>query len=128
MKHLSMSLTVLLLGVLPLAAVAAVDYGPNRPLLAATGNASQLPSPQAAGPSAGAAPKLDLLSANNDSAPDPAPSTPLVPPPTSSTPPSAAPRGGAPSASNKTRGVAPAKPETEPAPESWRSLLPGSIQ
>ncbi|WHZ19654.1 MAG: hypothetical protein OJF55_001803 [Rhodanobacteraceae bacterium] len=128
MKQLSMWLTVLLLGCLPLAA-AALDYGPNRPLLAAENGAPPLPGAQTQAASPSASPKPDIAEAGVDESPDPAPATLRVAP-SASSPAEAAPasRNRGPSASNKPAISAPLKPAIEPDPASWRSLLPGSIQ
>lgn len=124
MKHPSLYLTVLLLGAVPLAA-AALDYGPNRTLLAAENGAPQLPGAQVRAASMGAMPKPDAVEADDTSV---APTVaPRVTPSASS--PASAPRNHGPTASNKPRAAAqPNKPATEPGPATWQSLLPGSIQ
>jgi len=124
MKHLSMWLTVLLLGSLPLAAVA-LDYGPNRQLLAAENGAPQLPAMQSQAASPGAMTKSEINEANANDTPGPASGAPRATPSTSSP---ATARGTGPTASNKQRGQTPPKSVDQLDPASWRSLLPGSIQ
>ncbi len=124
MKHWSLCLTALLLGGVPLAA-AAVDYGPNQPLLADEGSAPQLPRAAAHDTSAGAIPKPDVDSA--DPAADAATQVHPVPP-RATTPGQARARKAV--AEDKKGRRAP--PGTKPAhghPQAaWQSLLPGSIQ
>ena len=128
MKHLSWSLTVLLLGAVPLTA-AALDYGPNRPLLAVENGTPPLPGANARTASMDALPKPDAMDASADGTPDASPAVSRVTPSTSSPPVTAAPRGHGPSASNKPRSTTKAKPTAEPDPAAtWQSLLPGSIQ
>jgi hypothetical protein len=120
MKHLTSWLTVLALGAVPLSA-AALDYGPNRPLLAVENGAPQMPDVNAHAGSAARIAKPDVAEVD---AVDAAPAMPRVAPVAAP----GAPRSGqAPSASNKPRGKI-AKPATAPSPASWQSLLPGSIQ
>ncbi|HWG66016.1 MAG TPA: hypothetical protein VN662_01175 [Rhodanobacteraceae bacterium] len=130
MRRSSLWLTVLLIGGMPLAA-AAVDYGPNAPLLAADTNAPQLPGSQVSAAARGETPKPELTddteAGGSDSAPGPAP-TPQRMMPSASSPRAVAPAHGfGPAARNK-----PHAPATPPAPAlptaSWQSLLPGSIQ
>lgn len=124
MKHLSMWLAVLLLGGLPLAATA-LDYGPNRQLLAAENGAPQPPGMQTQAAAPGAMAKSDLGEANVGDTPGPASAAPRVAPVAT---PSAATRNPGPTASNKPRDPTPSKPVDQLDPASWRSLLPGSIQ
>lgn len=131
MKHLSLYLTVLLLGGVPLSA-AAFDYGSNSPLLAADTNAPQVPGASARD-ARGEMPKPDVMAVDANSAGDvadtgeaaPAPATRRMAPSTSSPRALPAPRNPGGSASNKPR-----LPAAHPAPAtaSWQSLLPGSIQ
>lgn len=125
MKRLSMWLTVLLLGSLPLAA-AALDYGPNRQLLAAENGAPQLPLAQSQPAAQGALAKPDLGETGASETPGPASSMPRAAPSTSL--PAAAARDTGPTASNKQRGPVQPKPVDQLDPAAWRSLLPGSIQ
>lgn len=128
MKHLSMWLTVLLLGGLPLAA-AALDYGPNRPLLAAENGAPQLPGARAQAAAPGTLRSPDITEASIDETPDsPAPALRMTPSAASSPAAPALPRSHGPSASNKPATAAQAKTAVQSDPASWRSLLPGSIQ
>lgn len=120
MKHLSSWLTVLLLGAVPLSA-AALDYGPNRPLLAAENGAPPLPAAHAT--SRDPVPKPYMADIDADTA-DAGPAIPRIAPVASPGVPRV---GQAPSASNKPR-TRIAKPATAPTPASWQSLLPGSIQ
>ena len=130
MRRSSLLLTVLLVGGVPLTA-AAVDYGPNAPLLAAESNAPQLPGSQVSTAAHGEMPKPDIMAdtedGGGDSAPGPAPAQQRMTPSTSS------PRAVAPAHSlgPAARNKAPA-PATRPVPavptDSWQSLLPGSIQ
>lgn len=126
MKQLSMWLTVMLLGGLPLAA-AALDYGPNRPLLAAESGAPQLPTAQGSTTSMGQAGKSDLMETGDD-APEAAATPPRMTPSAASPTPVAAAHSPGPSASNKSRNQTPPKPVVLPDSAAWRSLLPGSIQ
>lgn len=121
MKHLSLCLTVLALGALPLTA-AAFDYGSNRPLLAAENGAPQLPGAQLHGSSTGTMPKpdIDIESGNGAEAVPVSPNARAVSPGVTRPAPQT-------SASNKTR-TRIASPATAPTPASWQSLLPGSIQ
>ncbi|MBS0381501.1 MAG: hypothetical protein JSR56_03625 [Proteobacteria bacterium] len=121
MKRLSLCLAVILLGGLPLAA-AALDYGPDRPLLAAENGAPQLPTARES-VSAMQVTKPDLAEPEDtQEATTPQRMTP------SAASPAPAPRGTGPSASNKPRASAPPKPAAQPDAATWRSLLPGSIQ
>ncbi|HET7611306.1 MAG TPA: hypothetical protein VFK29_05920 [Rhodanobacteraceae bacterium] len=123
MKHLTSWLTVLLLGAVPLSA-AALDYGPNRPLLAVENGAPQMPDVNAHAGSAAPMAKPDVASVAEVDAIDAAPAMPRVAPVAA---PGAPRPGQAPSASNKPRSKI-ARPATAPSPASWQSLLPGSIQ
>lgn len=128
MKHLSMWLTVLLLGGLPLVA-AALDYGPNRPLLAAENGAPQLPGARTQAAAPGALPSPDITEASVDETPDsPAAALRMTPSAASPAAPAALPRGHGTSASNKPAAATRAKAAAPSDPASWRSLLPGSIQ
>lgn len=125
MKHLSLCVTVLLLGGVPLTA-AALDYGPNAPLLAAETASPQLPGSQVHAVAHGEMPQSDAMTADdgNDAASSPstqhvAPSSSARPGPTQHVP--------GPAASNKPRGSS-AHPTPVPPTASWQSLLPGSIQ
>lgn len=122
MRRSSLWLTVLLIGGLPLTA-AAVDYGPNAPLLAADTNAPQLPGSQGTTSARGEMSKADVMAdedGGGDSAPGP-----------SSTPQHMMPHAAAPAHGTTARNK-PAAPASHPAPTpptaSWQSLLPGSIQ
>jgi hypothetical protein len=127
MKHLSLWLTVILLGAMPLAA-AAFDYGPNQPLLAANASLPQLPAQVRA--TEGSQPHGDVLAANADDTNTPsigstARARPATTPMTSATRPI---RNGA-AAPSKPRQLPPsATPEPLPTQPTWQSLLPGSIQ
>jgi hypothetical protein len=128
MRRSSLWLTVLLIGGVPLTA-AAVDYGPNAPLLAADTNAPQLPGSQGATSGRGEMSKPDVMADSEDGGGDSTPGPSAAPQrmtPSSSSPHAAAPAHGA-SARNK-----PSAPASHPAPTpptaSWQSLLPGSIQ
>ncbi len=129
MKHSSLWLTVLLLAGTPLAA-AAVDYGPNAPLLAADTNAPQLPGAQVDAAARGEMPKPDYMSPDTN---EPAGSAPSAVAPQRMTPsagsPHIAPANGnpGPTASNRPR-VPAAHPVPQPSTATWQSLLPGSIQ
>jgi hypothetical protein len=131
MRRSSLWLTVLLVGGVPLTA-AAVDYGPNAPLLAADSNAPQLPGSQVAAAARGQMPKPDVVAdseeGGGDSAPGPGPaSTPQRMMPSASSPRPGAPvHDAGPTARNKPSASA---SHTAPVPTaSWQSLLPGSIQ
>ena len=125
MRRSSLWLTVLLIGGVPLTA-AAVDYGPNAPLLAADTNAPQLPGSQVGAAARGEKP--DVMADSEDGGGDaPGPiSAPQHMTPSSSSAHAAAPAHGT-TARNK-----PPVPAIHPAPTpptaSWQSLLPGSIQ
>lgn len=121
MKHLSLSLTVLVLGAMPLAA-AAVDYGPNHPLLAVESGAPQLPGVQEHSGATGPMAKPDVTETGGEDAPDAAPAASRTAPSPGITPPLQAPSAG-----NKPRNRA-SESTTAPSPASWQSLLPGSIQ
>ncbi len=125
MKHLSLLVTVLLAGGLPLTA-AALDYGPSRPMLAVETGAPQLPGSRSQSSSFESANRPDSSDDPEAEAEVPAPAAPprdtrpaatggehLRPPGTSS-------------ARNKT--PPPAKPAHEGTGLSWQALLPGSIQ
>ncbi|HEX5352669.1 MAG TPA: hypothetical protein VFW60_01165 [Rhodanobacteraceae bacterium] len=126
MKHLSLWLTVLLVGAAPLAAAAA-DYGPNCQLPAANNGEQQTSATQTAAAPTDAIAKSDPLAAGAD---DPSGILPLSPrvAPASSAPSSSALRSQGPMSSSKPRGNAPTKPAVEPNPATWQSMLPGSIQ
>lgn len=124
MKHLSMLLTVLMLGSVPLAA-AALDYGPNQPLLAAENGAPQAPGMHAHVASTRATPKLYAAETGDDEASDASPEAPRTATAASSL--IVQRSGHGPSASNRPQSTV-AKPATAPSPASWQSLLPGSIQ
>jgi hypothetical protein len=128
MKHLSLCVTVLLLGAVPLTA-AALDYGPNRPLLAVANGAPQLPGAQARATPMGAMTKSGGSDADAEEAPDAPPVAPHMTPSTSS-PSSGAVRARGPTASNKPASATaqPSKADVESGPATWQSLLPGSIQ
>ena len=130
MRRSSLWLTVLLIGGVPLTA-AAVDYGPNAPLLAADTNAPQLPGAQAGAVARGEMPRPEVTADSDegggDSVPGPS-SAPQRMTPSASSPHTTAPGHGlGPAARNRTR-----TPTAHPAPTvpttSWQSLLPGSIQ
>ena len=134
MRRLSAWVTVVvLLAGLPLTA-AAVDYGSNSLLLAADTGAPQLPGAvghaSAKGELAKPGPMMLDANAASDSAEAneavPAPSQRMAPSTTSPRP-ASAPRNPGASASNKPHAT-PAHPAPVPAPASWQSLLPGSIQ
>lgn len=124
MKHLSLWVTVLALGSVPLTA-AAFDYGPNRPLLAAENGAPQLPgAQQTRAESLGSMPKPDVAEVDSGGGAEAAPAAPRMAPASSPGVTRPAPET---SASNKLRSRI-AEPATAPTPASWQSLLPGSIQ
>jgi hypothetical protein len=124
MKRLSMWLTVLWLGGLPLAA-AALDYGPNRPLLAAENGAPPLPGmqPQTAAPGAMAQPDAGEADIGDTTGP-----ASVAPRAAASTASPAVARNPGPTARNRARNPAPSKTIDPIDPAAWRSLLPGSIQ
>ncbi len=128
MKHLSMGLTALLLGALPLAA-AAFDYGPNQAMLAANqalaAADSDLPPLPGAQPNAAA--RQETSGATSDEAANGAPSTPGADRNATATP---TPRRGASASNTPAHHAAPpsSAPLTVPLQPSWQSLLPGSIQ
>lgn len=123
MKHLSLCLTVLALGALPLTA-AAFDYGSNRPLLAAETGAPQLPGAQSHASSMGAMAKPDVSDADSGDGAEAAPAAPRVAP--SQTPGVTRPTPDTSASIKPHTRIAP--PATAPTPTSWQSLLPGSIQ
>ena len=129
MKHSSLCLTVLLLAGTPLTA-AAVDYGPNAPLLAAEANAPQLPGAQVDAATRGEMPKPGYLSPDAN---EPAGNTASAVGPQRLTSPTVSPRSTpsagnpGPTASNKPR-VPMAHPVPPASTATWQSLLPGSIQ
>jgi len=123
MKHLSLCLTVLALGALPLTA-AAFDYGSNRPLLAAENGAPQLPGAQLHGSPTGTMQKPDVADIESSDGAETGPVVPRNAPAASPGVTRPAPRT---SARNAPRARI-AKPATAPTPPSWQSLLPGSIQ
>lgn len=131
MKHLSMGLTALFLGVLPFAA-AAFDYGPNQALLAANQSLPASDSDLPALPGAQANPGPGAASAHGEAsgATDEEASTaaPAAPGAERATPTPAGNRGT--SASNAAHHAAPpsSTPLVVPTQPSWQSLLPGSIQ
>jgi hypothetical protein len=126
MRRSSLWLTVLLIGGAPLTA-AAVDYGPNAPLLAADSNAPQLPGSQVAAAARGEMPKPDIMADTEEGGGDSAPVQQHMMPSTSSPRPVAPAHSLGPAARNK-----PSAPATRPVPmlptAPWQSLLPGSIQ
>ncbi|TAN02635.1 MAG: hypothetical protein EPN36_16165 [Rhodanobacteraceae bacterium] len=133
MRQLSLWMTVLLLGGLPLAA-AAVDYGPNSTLLAADTGAPQLPGALGHGSPKGESAKSGLMTLDANASDDSAEANEVAPLPASqrmspstASPPASTPRNAGASASNKSRAPT-SRPTAVPAPASWQSLLPGSIQ
>lgn len=122
MKHLSLQLTVLLLGAIPLAA-SALDYGPERALLAAnTGVAPAAVMP----PRATVA---DVESgAGSDDTVDAATATPRVAPSSRTQPAVESPANRSAPIRDQARGAEPPPRVHDAHPPSWRSLLPGSIQ
>lgn len=129
MKRSWLWLAVLLIGGVPLTA-AAVDYGPNAPLLAADTNAPQLPGSQVNAAARGEMPKPEVT-ADEDGGGDSAPGPSSVPErmvPSASSPRTVAPahETGA-AARNKPRASTARPAQALPTP-SWQSLLPGSIQ
>lgn len=129
MKRSWLWLAVLLIGGVPLTA-AAVDYGPNAPLLAADANAPQLPGSQVSAAARGEMPKPEAVADEDDgggSAPGPS-SAPERMVPSASSPHPAAPTQAAGSAArNKPQASRAHAAPALPTP-SWQSLLPGSIQ
>jgi hypothetical protein len=127
MKCLSPWLAVLILGSVPLTA-AALDYGPNRALLAVGADAPQLPGAEARAAARGEMPRPDTMPEDDDA--DANTSAPMVPhvirPAVTPSRPGPTIRNPSPSASNKPR-IPTAHPAPAPA-ASWQSLLPGSIQ
>ena len=129
MRCSSLWLTVLLIGSVPLTA-AAVDYGPNAPLLAADSNAPQLPGSQVNVAARGEMPKPEVTAdedGGGDSAPGPAATPPRMTPSASSPSPVAPAHGLGPAARNKPPASSAHAAPTLPT-ASWQSLLPGSIQ
>jgi hypothetical protein len=130
MKHLSLWLTVLLLGSVPLSA-AALDYGPDSPLLAGNANAPQLPDAQGRAASMGEMPKPDIAATDSvdseDAAPAAAPAHPRMTPAAPSPQHGPAPRSLGSTASNRPA-ISAAHGTPQPPPSTWQSLLPGSIQ
>jgi hypothetical protein len=127
MKRLSPWLAVLILCSVPLTA-AALDYGPNRALLAAGADTPQLPGAEVRAAARGEMPRPDVVS--EDAAADANTSAPAAPhairPAVTPSRPGPPIPNPSPSASNK-----PHTPAAHPAPApaaSWQSLLPGSIQ
>ena len=127
MKHVSLTLTaMLLLGAIPLTA-AALDYGPNQSLLAAS-DAPQLPGAQARAVASGDMPSPGaIVSGTSESD---APATYNASKASEATPPGpSTSRGHGPSANNRSHQSSPAaKAGQAPSQPSWQSLLPGSIQ
>ncbi|MGH8183254.1 MAG: hypothetical protein ACREPH_06325 [Rhodanobacteraceae bacterium] len=133
MRHLSLCVTVLLLGGLPLTA-AAVDYGSDSLLLAADTGAPQLPGAIGHGAAKGESAKPGLMTLDANAANDSAEANEVVPlpatqrmAPSGASHPASAPRNTGASASNKPRAPT-TRPIPAPVPASWQSLLPGSIQ
>lgn len=126
MRRSSLCLTVLLVGGVPLTA-AAVDYGPNAPLLAADSNAPQLPGSQMGTAARGEMPKPDVMT-DEDGGGDSIPAQQRMTPSTSSPRSVVSARNPGPAARNKPpASSAHAAPPTPPT-AAWQSLLPGSIQ
>ncbi|HEX7370105.1 MAG TPA: hypothetical protein VF284_07480 [Rhodanobacteraceae bacterium] len=125
MKHLSLCVTVLLLGGVPLTA-AALDYGPNAPLLAAETASPQLPGAQVHAVAHGEMPQPEAMTADDGNDAGGNPSTQHLAP-SSSAHPGASRHVPGPAASNKPHGSV-AHPTPVPHTASWQSLLPGSIQ
>lgn len=126
MKHLSIWLTVLLLGgVAPTAS--ALDYGSNSALLAADSNAPALPgATHDATPGGALAVDANDGVESGETGENAAPGTPRTVRPAASPRASALPRVPGPSASSPPNGAA---TRESPAPATaWQSLLPGSIQ
>lgn len=127
MKHLSLWLTVVLLGAMPLAA-AAFDYGPNQPLLAANASVPQLPGAQVQAAAEGSLSHGDVLAANADDTSAPAiDGTAHARPATPSGSASRPARNSA-VVNSKPRRAPPVTSEPLPTQATWQSLLPGSIQ
>jgi hypothetical protein len=129
MKRSWLWLAVLLVGGVPLTA-AAVDYGPNAPLLAADANAPQLPGSQVSAAARGEMPKPEAMSdedGGGGSAPGPTSAPERMVPAASPQRPVAPAQDAAPTAQNKPRASRTHAAPTLPTP-AWQSLLPGSIQ
>lgn len=127
MKRWSLLLTVILLGAMPLVA-AAFDYGPNQPLLAASGSTPQLPGTSTHVATEGGTPRADVVASNDDDAGTPATDSVAQPRPPATPTRTAAPHRDI-SASNKPhQPPASAKPLPVVPQATWQSLLPGSIQ
>lgn len=129
MKHLSLWLTVVLLGAMPLAA-AAFDYGPNQPLLAANASVPQLPGAQVRAAAEGSLPRGDVLATNADDTSAPATdSTSRARQATTPTASATRPTRNGTATNSKPRQAPPlVTPEPLPTQATWQSLLPGSIQ
>ena len=128
MKHLSLWLTVILLGAMPLAA-AAFDYGPNQPLLAANASVPQLPGAQVRAAAEGSLPRGDVLAANADDTSAPAIDTTSRARPATPTGSATRPvRNGTAANSKPRQSPPPVTSEPLPTQATWQSLLPGSIQ
>ncbi|HVX04453.1 MAG TPA: hypothetical protein VHA71_04965 [Rhodanobacteraceae bacterium] len=116
----------MLIGGVPLTA-AAVDYGPNAPLLAADTNAPQLPGSQASA-ARGEMSKPEVMADEDGGGDAPGPtSAPQRVTPSSSAHTAAPAHGLGPAARNKPSATA-SHPVPAPPTASWQSLLPGSIQ
>lgn len=129
MKRSWLWLAVLLIGGVPLTA-AAVDYGPNAPLLAADANAPQLPGSQVNAAARGEMPKPEAMAdedGGGGSAPGPASAPERMVPSASSRRPATPARDTGATARNKPHVSRDHAAATLPTP-SWQSLLPGSIQ
>lgn len=129
MKRSWLWLTVLLIGGVPLTA-AAVDYGPNAPLLAADTNAPQLPGAQVSAAARGEMPKPEITAdedGGGDSVPGPS-SAPERMLPSASSPRPVAPAHGTSSSARAKPHASAAHPAQALPTSSWQSLLPGSIQ
>jgi hypothetical protein len=130
MKRSWLWLAVLLIGGVPLTA-AAVDYGPNAPLLAADANAPQLPGSQLNAAARGEMPRPEAMADDEDggggSAPGPASAPERLAPHASSRRPAAPAQDTGPTAHDKPHASRGHAAPILPTP-SWQSLLPGSIQ
>lgn len=128
MKHQSIWLAALLLGGMPLCAMA-LDYGPASPLLAAEAGAQRLPMPTAGGTAANdTAGDVGAMEDEADSGPVAAASSAQHVAPSGASPqPAVSPRSSG--TARRTIPIQPAAhPEAPAATTSWQSLLPGSIQ